>query len=77
MTVRRAHKPEETAPVAMSTGSAVRFMSCSCHCFLPKKKEKKSDFHLDLARTQIKKRMYANIYANATKPITWPHGVFS
>lgn len=72
LTVPRAQKPEETAPVATSTVSAARFMSCSCRCILPKKK--KITFSLGSARTQIKKGTYANIYANAAKPITWPHG---
>lgn len=31
-------------------------------------------FSLGSMRTQIREGIYANIYVNATKPLTWPHG---
>lgn len=36
--------------------------------------EKTIRFSLGSVRTQIKEGIYANIYVNATKPLTWPHG---
>lgn len=69
LTVTRAQKLKETAPVATSTMSVVRFTSCSCNwVFASEKKKKKIWFSLRSGRKQIRKEIIICKYVMLRPP---------